>query len=141
MFKKLVAMLAIAMLAMFVLAACGDDDDDAEDTGSTESTTATTAVTSDGGSAEVIAVKMTEMAFDPESITVGAGEEVTVELSNDGAVEHNMSIDDADASHTLSAGDAETVTFTAPSEPGEYKIYCDIPGHEAAGMVATLIVE
>lgn len=41
------------------------------------------------------------------------------------------------------AGGGETteVTFTAPEEPGEYEFLCTFPGHFAAGMRGTLIVE
>ena len=48
---------------------------------------------------------------------------------------------EVDVDEDLSANDGKSFTFTAPDSPGEYKIYCDIPGHESAGMVATLIVE
>lgn len=45
--------------------------------------------------------------------------------------------------HTDLAGGGETVsiTFTAPSTPGEYEYICSFPGHFAAGMRGTLVVE
>jgi plastocyanin len=84
---------------------------------------------------------MDEMSFDPESLTVKAGEDTEIALVNDGSAKHNFSIDEVDVDVDLSANDGKSFTFTAPDSPGEYKIYCDIPGHESAGMVATLIVE
>ena len=141
MLKKLLAIVSIAMIAMLVFVACGDDDDsDDTDTGDTSSTT-TTGTTASGDDVEVTVVKMSEMKFDPDAITVGAGEEVTIDLQNDGSVEHNFSINDADVDHSLGAGESDEFTFTAPTEPGEYNIHCNVPGHEQAGMVATLIVE
>lgn len=41
----------------------------------------------------------------------------------------------------LGPGESETLTFTAPSEPGEYPFLCSFPGHAAAGMRGTMIVE
>lgn len=42
---------------------------------------------------------------------------------------------------TLGPGESATLTFTAPSEPGTYTYVCTFPGHFAAGMHGTLIVE
>jgi len=45
--------------------------------------------------------------------------------------------------HTGLAAGGETVevTFTAPTEPGEYEYICSFPGHYAAGMKGFLVVE
>lgn len=44
---------------------------------------------------------------------------------------------------TKLAGGGETVevTFTAPTEPGEYVYLCSFPGHYAAGMKGLLVVK
>ena len=126
MWKARLTLLSVAIVAMLVLAACGDTDDD-DDT--------------DAADLTGTPFSMSEMEFDPDTLTVTAGEEVEIALSNDGSIDHNMSIDEADFDEDLDSNDAESFTFTAPDSPGEYKIYCDVPGHESAGMVATLIVE
>lgn len=103
-----------------------------------------------------LAIDMMEFQFNPEEFTVPAGQEITVDLSNSGAVEHEIVIimlgeevtmpfsdDDEDKiywEHELAAGGAETVTFTAPTEPGEYHIVCGIPGHMEGGMTGKLLV-
>lgn len=43
--------------------------------------------------------------------------------------------------HEVKPGESSTKTFTAPSEPGVYVIFCSLPGHADAGMVGTLTVE
>jgi uncharacterized cupredoxin-like copper-binding protein len=43
--------------------------------------------------------------------------------------------------HEVKPGDSATKTFTAPSEPGDYIIFCSLPGHADAGMVGILTVE
>lgn len=41
----------------------------------------------------------------------------------------------------LKGGESVQITFTAPSEPGEYTYLCTFPGHFQAGMKGNLIVE
>jgi plastocyanin len=104
-----------------------------------------------------IDVAMKEFAFVPDTITVPAGVEVTLNLSNIGNLEHEMIIMSAGKEATapfgdedqhniyweakLDRGETETVTFTAPSEPGEYQIVCGTPGHLELGMKGLLIVK
>jgi plastocyanin len=124
--KRWLTLLSVAIVAMLVLAACGSGDDDDDDAAELTGTP--------------VAMK-DSMKFEPDTLTVKAGSEVEIALTNDGAIKHNFSIDDADVDKDLEGGKSESFTFTAPDSPGEYKIHCAIPGHESAGMVATLIVE
>lgn len=41
----------------------------------------------------------------------------------------------------VGGGESDTVTFTAPTEPGKYIYICTFPGHFAAGMKGYLIVK
>lgn len=41
----------------------------------------------------------------------------------------------------VGGGESDTVTFTAPEEPGDYTYICTFPGHYAAGMKGTLTVK
>ncbi|MES1925999.1 plastocyanin/azurin family copper-binding protein [Salinisphaera sp. T31B1] len=41
----------------------------------------------------------------------------------------------------VGGGESDTVTFKAPTEPGEYTYICTFPGHFAAGMKGTLTVK
>jgi len=45
------------------------------------------------------------------------------------------------STHLLGPGERQTVTFNAPSEPGEYTYVCSFPGHFQVGMKGILIVE
>ncbi|MEW5828052.1 MAG: cupredoxin domain-containing protein [Chloroflexota bacterium] len=101
-------------------------------------------------------VDMVDFAFEPTDLTVPAGQEITMTLVNNGAVEHEYVImkfgqtigddfGDEDEENIyweaeVEAGQTDTVTFTAPTEPGEYQVVCGIEGHFVAGMVAKLIV-
>ena len=41
----------------------------------------------------------------------------------------------------LGAKQSDTITFTAPSEPGEYPFLCTFPAHYLAGMKGVLVVQ
>lgn len=101
-------------------------------------------------------VIMTDFAFSPAIYSVVGGSEVTLTLTNRGAVVHNWVMllpgsqitspfDEDDEPRVLwrarvPAGGTETFTFTAPESPGEYPIVCTEPGHYEAGMVGRLTV-
>ncbi len=111
-----------------------------------------------GGAApsDTIDVTLTDFQFTPNLLTVPAGQEITVNAQNNGAVVHNFIVmklgadagtefDDEDTPNVywqvqLEPGGSATTTFTAPPDAGEYQIVCSTPGHLMAGMVAKLIV-
>lgn len=110
-----------------------------------------------------ITVEATDFAYNPISVTVPAGQPVTLTLKNTGAVEHDfvvnkINVTDVEASDTgpaahhqmgdapeydlhffARAGDTAVLNFTA-LEPGTYEIFCSIEGHREAGMIGELIV-
>jgi plastocyanin len=96
-----------------------------------------------------------DIAFEPKSATVASGETITVNFTNNGALEHNWllvapGIEPVDATEADSLGgattglqqpgEAATITFTAPPV-GHYTIVCTVQGHVESGMVATLNVQ
>lgn len=100
---------------------------------------------------------LTEFEFDPPRWEVPAGAQVELTLTNDGTVVHDWVLmpqdyeadppaDDEERQialqeFELEAGETETFTFTAPSEPGQYSVICTEPGHLESGMMGTLTVE
>ena len=81
-----------------------------------------------------------EMRFGQTELHVQAGQEITLQLENYDMYAHSFDIDELDMHIEMPANDRVSVTFTAP-EPGSYIIYCGVPGHKNAGMIATLVVE
>jgi uncharacterized cupredoxin-like copper-binding protein len=140
--KPIIGIVAIVPL-VFGLAACGSDDDES-------------------GASTEISARMEEFEFAPTSWSVAANEEITVNLENTGAVEHEWVIlqsgvtieSEADLPDTeeelladfvywedeVEPGDSKTLTFTAP-DAGTYQIICAIEDHFDAGMNGTLTVE
>jgi uncharacterized cupredoxin-like copper-binding protein len=115
-----------------------------------------------GGASTEISASMEDFAFSPVEWTVPAGEEITIELTNDGSVEHEWVIlqsgvtisSESELPETeeelladfvywedeVEPGETKTLTFTAPAA-GEYQVICAIEGHFEAGMEGTLISE
>jgi uncharacterized cupredoxin-like copper-binding protein len=97
----------------------------------------TVASLSCGGSPPEMTVLMTEMAFEPDKVTVQRSTKTIIRLENRGLVEHNFSVPQLNAtSAIIPPGKTGTLEITAPRGP--LKIVCTVPGHEE--MVAELVV-
>ncbi len=111
-----------------------------------------------GSNKTTLNVSTTDTGYDSKTYTVPAGAEVTLNMTNNGSIEHEFAIlklgehvtppfgdKDEDKIYWeldgVDAGETKSDTFTAPAEPGEYDVICGIPGHIELGMVATLIVK
>ena len=106
-----------------------------------------------GGPTDQLQISATEFAFDPADAEVFADQEATVNLVNDGSVDHNWTVLEAgttiasesefDESMVLAAvGDAaagESVEGSVTLESGEYQFICTISGHFDAGMQGTVV--
>lgn len=84
-------------------------------------------------------IDLEDIRFVPAVMTVQANTPTTISLSNTGTTLHNFSIDELNIKQDVQPGQTVEVVINAPA--GEYKFYCDVPGHEAAGMVGTLTVQ
>jgi plastocyanin len=82
---------------------------------------------------------MVDIAFNPAEVRIPANTAVTIHAVNSGALPHTLTIPDVADTGEVPAGSAHDLQVNLP--PGEYPFHCAIPGHEAAGMVGTLIVE
>jgi nitrite reductase (NO-forming) len=164
--KRCFSMTGLAVVVLIVLAACGTPTDD---TGMEPTVTRiaspanapvitatskpgepTVAPTTAAGSPEAggdegaasgeqeVTVTAHDIYFDPAEIKVKAGK-VKFVLPNEGAAEHDFSIDELNVQVNMPAGTTQTVEVDLPA--GTYQYYCNIPGHKDAGMVGTLVVE
>lgn len=131
----------ILLLFALVLAACGggnDSEETADDSSATESF--------DVVENDIYYGDTNDNGTNPPTWTVSSGSEVTVNITNNGALEHNFAIvrqgetvpnpfveaDSGDIilqdSGLTPAGEQATFTFTAP-DPGEYQVICTVAGH------------
>lgn len=110
---------------VLALGACGDDDGGGD-----------SAADCSPATAELTVGALDELRFDAEAYEVDAGC-IEVTYVNEGSLAHTLRVKDVDG-FKLAVGDEDDGALEL--EAGEYTLYCDIPGHEAGGMVADLTV-
>lgn len=132
--KRTPRIVALAGLtAALALVACSGDDGQTEAKG-TASEPATT-----GSPGMTVNVEAHDISFTPKELQATAGD-VTIRYTNSGAIQHTLLIDGKDGFKldVMKSGDADTGMVKLA--PGAYTMYCDVPGHRAAGMEARLVV-
>ena len=105
-----------------------------------------------------ITVASHEWSFEPQAIVLPRGQEISLTLENDGAILHNLKVDDlkVDVIEEISSGgfsgnddelfvgadsgDVGLLRFV-PLEAGEYEFYCNIANHRQLGMEGRLTVQ
>lgn len=78
-----------------------------------------------------------DLGFEEAPTTISAGE-VTIALDNTGNLPHDVTIDGVGTVVETQGGEQASATVTL--EPGEYRFWCDVPGHEPQ-MNGTFVVE
>jgi len=90
-----------------------------------------------GPPVKTIAVTGTSYKFTPSKISAPAGILEFKLTSTD--IQHSLRIKNVDG-FQIEAGAGKTATGKVKLAAGTYTFYCDIPGHESAGMEGTLTV-
>jgi len=75
--------------------------------------------------------------FNPTILQGSGGQSITLEIKNDGSVEHNFSITSMNVNITLQPGASQEVKVTFP-QTGTVEFFCSI--HHALGMAGELSV-
>ncbi|MFP5256526.1 MAG: cupredoxin domain-containing protein [Acidimicrobiia bacterium] len=142
-------LLVLASLATtsLVLAACGDTDDhagmpmsdSAMDDGMHDDGMGHDETTPVVEGARRIEVTARSFEFDPDEITITAGEDIAIVLTSEDML-HDFTVDGLDA-HVVAEADGTVEGGLRADDPGRYSFYCTVPGHRDAGMEGTLIVE
>jgi len=83
-------------------------------------------------------VELDDYYFEPTVIQGKAGQKVTLELKNEGKVEHSFVIDSQNIDQTIQPGEDAKVTVTIPAS-GAVSFYCKF--HKSEGMAGALAVE
>jgi plastocyanin len=120
--RRTLLTLATAAALGTTLVACGGSDDGAS--GCTPA------------GSEVSVGAQDDLSFDADRYEAEAG---CIELTytNEGSVAHTLLVK-GKSGFKLSVGDTDTGTVDLPA--GTYELFCDVAGHEAAGMKADLDV-
>lgn len=88
--------------------------------------------------ARPVAVVAKALAFDPDTLTVAAGEALAVTLRS-GDIAHDLTLDEPGFHVHVKGGGAGTAGLRI-NTPGTYTAYCSVPGHREAGMNLTIRV-
>jgi len=86
-----------------------------------------------------VEINIKEFAIEPGVSTVNAGT-VIFEIKNEGFIEHNFMVEGYEDQIELILPQ-ETKTLEVELSPGNYRLICNLPGHEEAGMVAEITVK
>ncbi len=123
-----IAALALALgISAFVVAS-----------GAGDGGTADAVAAGSGGGEATVAVQLAEFSITPKQLTVAV--DGTLEVANDGTMVHNLAVKGTQYATTmLDAGQSESLSLEGLAA-GTYTVFCEVPGHEQAGMVGTLVV-
>jgi FtsP/CotA-like multicopper oxidase with cupredoxin domain len=84
-------------------------------------------------------IELSEFAITPAPVVVPAGVPVTMQVSNVGTLSHDLHLVGGPGTPEMMGGASETLELDA-LEAGTYELLCEVPGHAASGMTATLEV-
>jgi plastocyanin len=148
--RKFSCLAAPAVAVVLVLASCGDDDGadvresgaesgsgsesgSASGTASGEPPVSLEGTVNDHGAGEIendeLELELDDNYFAPTFARGTPGEEVTVELVNEGDATHTFTSDALGVDEELSGGDSSSVTITLPEE-GAVEFHCRFHGEQ-----------
>lgn len=90
-------------------------------------------------STETVDVTLGDLFIEPSSLTMPAGATLTLNVTNEGAMAHDLKVEGTTGTAMLDPGASETITigpFDASTEA-----WCTVPGHKEAGMSMSITVE
>ncbi|MEX0992888.1 MAG: plastocyanin/azurin family copper-binding protein [Solirubrobacterales bacterium] len=92
-----------------------------------------------GGTIEASETEYSIKLADGDTVDPG---EYEIEVANDGKIDHDLAIEGEGTKGTKTPliAPGEGGKLTVDLEPGQYRLYCTVPGHEEAGMELDLTV-
>lgn len=91
-----------------------------------------------GGGTTTVDVMLMEFSVTPAVIEVPAGDTLVLNVTNDGAMVHDLKLAGETGTAMLEPGASETVDLGVMEAGGE--VWCTVPGHKESGMTATIKV-
>jgi plastocyanin len=132
----------IVVLAVTFLGAFASTRSDDEEAG----TPAASETPPPSGDGNGLAVTLEDNSFNPDALTVPAGQSVTINITNEGAAIHNMRIAGADNEfdndddavsdpEIIPGGQDAVINWDSPAQPGEIDFRCDFHPTEMTGTI------
>src|SRR5690606_26994942 len=113
-------------VALFAVVLVGSDDDGG-----------TSVTTGEPGESVVLDVELGDLYVEPSSVEVPAGTELIVNVTNAGAMPHDLKLGETGTA-MLDPGQSEQVSLGVMEQTTE--AWCTVPGHREAGMVLDIVV-
>lgn len=138
--RRFVAATALAAVSLGGIAACSSDDSSSKpnDSASTDKDS------SDNGSAteDAVKVELKEYEIVPPALEAESDDgKVNFEVKNAGSLEHDLTVEGHEDEMIAVNKPGDTLNGSMTLEPGDYVIYCSVPGHREMGMEGTLTVK
>lgn len=92
----------------------------------------------DAGTATEIEVELDSYTIEPSPLNVPAGDIDLVVTNVDPALQHSL-VTAGKGTRTLAPGETQRITLD-DMEPGEWLMWCDVPGHRELGQEGQLVV-
>jgi plastocyanin len=125
--RRIYAVTALALVLALPLAGCGggDDDDGGGSAAAEQEQERPSGPTSD--------ITARDFAFDPSEVTLEAGREVTIVLTNEDDAEHNITAEDLDVDEDAEGGETGQATITP--DAGSYDFHCKYHPNQMTGTI------
>jgi nitrite reductase (NO-forming) len=95
-------------------------------------------VAAGSGGPMTVEIELGDLYVRPSTIEVPAGTEVIVDVTNAGAVPHDLKLNGETGTEMLDPGDHVTASLGVVTETTQ--AWCTVPGHREAGMVLDIVV-
>ncbi len=118
-------LISLGVAGLVGLGACGSDDGGGS---------------SDSVPADALVVEALDIRFDQKEYSATAGQ-LPISYESKGQLVHTLLVYDESntvVGETLRVAPGQTQVGTFDLPPGTYSLICDVPGHQDAGMTATL---
>ncbi len=89
--------------------------------------------------AETIEVELDEFTILPATLGVQPGTDLSLNVQNVGGAQHDIVLEGGPGTELLDPAAGATLRLGV-LEPGEYTLFCSVPGHRDLGMSATLTI-
>jgi plastocyanin len=127
------AVIGAAALLVVAAAGCGGDDGNGGEPAGTTAPTAEATITASAGAVTFVEADAFDFGFDPDTLLVAAGKELTFAIANTGATTHTFTMytdeeftDPVDGADTGNIPDLTEGEFKVTLDPGQYYFRCEI---------------
>ncbi len=90
------------------------------------------------GESQTLEITLGDLFVEPSSVSVPAGTDLTLVVTNDGAMPHDLVLADGTGTPLLDPGETHEAALGVMTETTE--AWCTVPGHREAGMVLAIEV-